>query len=67
MEGEPVAVFPDGDDWKETVGKVFSAQKYQLGLGNGLKELPVVEAALDFLLQTAPQDYVFMPVELPKL
>ncbi len=60
-------MFPDGDDWKETVGKVFSAQKYQLGLGNGLKELPVVEAALDFLLQTAPQDYVFMPVELPKL
>ena len=52
---------------KETVGKVFAAQKYQLSIGKGLKEFPVVEAALDHVLQTAPEDYVFMPVELSKL
>lgn len=61
-------MFPEGDDWKEVVGKVFAAQKYQLGIGRGgLKDYPVVEAALDYVLQTTPQDYVFMPVELSKL
>ena len=27
LEGSPLAVFPDGDEWKEEVGAVFSLQQ----------------------------------------
>jgi hypothetical protein len=54
-----------GNEWKETVGKVFSVQKYKNRLK--LDEYPVVKVALNYALQTVPQDYVFMPVELAKL
>jgi hypothetical protein len=46
-------------------GKVFSVQKYKNRLK--LDEYPVVKVALNYALQTVPQDYVFMPVELAKL
>ena len=66
LEGSPLAVFPDGDEWKEEVGAVVSLQKYKLHL-KGLDQLPVVKAALDYAPQQTPTDFVFLPVELAKL